>query len=98
MSERVIDAEYEDIDGEVKGGKRVLEQVADVAEHIANPLEAIGAERAAYRVRQAGFVAREVDDIIEEGRPLMKKAEGAIERALKVIGLDDFSDRGVMKR
>jgi hypothetical protein len=98
MSEKIIDAEFTDVDGEEKGGKRVLEQVADVAEHIANPVEALGAEKAAHKIRQAAFVAREVDGLIEEGRPLMRKAEGAIERALRLAGLEGFNDRDIMKR
>ncbi len=99
MSERIIDAEFTDIDGTIKGGPRVLEQVAKVADRVAEPLGQIpGAERAAVRVRQVATVAREADGIIEDAKPLARRVEEAIAKAQRAVGLDDFSERGIMSR
>lgn len=102
MSEsKVIDAEFTDVDGTEKGGKRVLEQIADLADHAAKPVEQLpfeGARVAAERFRKVGEVARDVDALVEEAKPLARKAESAIAKFTKAIGLDDFSDRDVLPR
>lgn len=100
-AKKIIDAEFTDIDGTTKGGKRIFEQIADVAEHAADPLDSIPhaeAHRAAEKLRKVGEIARDVDMIVEESKPIARKVESAIDRMLKVVGLEDFSERDVLPR
>jgi hypothetical protein len=94
---KIIDAEFTDIDGVDKGGRRPLEKLADIAEDAAGPVGMFD-EKAGAKVQQVSEVIRDVDALIEEARPIARKAGGTFEKMLKTIGLDDFNERDVMKR
>lgn len=94
---KIIDAEFTDVDGSVKGGKRILEKLADIAEDAAGPVGFID-EEAGVKVQQVSEVMRDMDSLIEEARPVARKAGSTFEKMLKTVGLDTFNERDVMKR
>lgn len=97
--EKVIEAEFTDVDGTEKGGKRLLEEVADLADTISKPFDRLpGGQRAASRIRDAGVAVREVDGAIEEAKPVFKKIGARLKSAAEKLGLDEISDREVLSR
>jgi hypothetical protein len=93
---QVIDAEFVDVDGKVKGGKRVLERVADLADHAAEPLTKVGADAYAAKAKQVASVTRDVDGLIEEAKPIVDKVGSTWTKVVQVMGLNE--DREVLRR
>lgn len=95
---KVIDAEIiEESDG--KHPKRILETVADVAEKVAKPFDKIpGGQRYAAHVRDAAVIVRDVDGAIESVKPVWEQIKTKTAKLAEDLGLEDFSDREVLKR